>query len=98
MSPMPSYEQIIAYLKNMRRRAIAFVWASQLGAILALLSISFVILTAIVALAIPPTAVRVVLLSGLGVVVAGLILWAIAKSTVWAPRSSSLRGRPSTRG
>jgi len=90
MSPMPSYDQLIAHLNEMRRKAIAFVWASHLGFILAIVSLCFVGLTLATAVFIPSIGMRVGLLAALGIVIAALILWAIAKSTVWAPRHTHL--------
>lgn len=90
MSPMPSYDQLIAHLNEMRRKAIAFVWASHLGFILAIVSLCFVGLTLATALFIPSIGLRVALLAALGIIIAALILWAIAKSTVWAPRHTHL--------
>lgn len=90
MSPMPSYDQLIAHLNEMRRKAITFVWASQLGAILAILSLCFVGLTLAMAIFIPSIGLRITLLAALGIAIGALVLWAIAKSTVWAPQNTRL--------
>ncbi len=90
MSPMPGYSQLIDRLRSMRRRWIALEWATQMSLLLAALGIAFVVLSATLALVIPSTTVRVTIVSILGASALGLVLWAVAKSTVRAPKYAHL--------
>ncbi|MEW5873735.1 MAG: DUF4175 family protein [Candidatus Zixiibacteriota bacterium] len=90
MSPMPGYDQLVARLRDMRRRAIAFEWGAHLGLVVALLAGAFVALTIVMALAVPSVVVRVAIVSILGLAVVGVLALAVVKSTLMAPRYSSL--------
>jgi len=74
----------------MRRRAIAFEWGAHLGLVVALLAGAFVALTIVMALAVPSVVVRVAIVSILGLAVVGVLALAVVKSTLMAPRFSSL--------
>lgn len=90
MSPMPGYSQLIDRLGSMRRRWIAMEWASQLSLLLAALGVAFVVLSGTLALVIPSVAVRVAIVSLMGVAALGLVLWTVAKSTIRAPKYAHL--------
>lgn len=90
MSPMPGYDQLVARLKDMRRRAIALVWASHLGILLAIVSIAFVALTLALALAVPSTGIRVVIVSLVGAIIVGVLVYAVTRSTILAPKYRQL--------
>ena len=90
MSPMPGYDQLVARLRDMRRRAITLVWASHLGILLAIVSIAFVALTLVLALAVPSTGIRVGIVSLMGLITLGVLVYAITRSTILAPKYRQL--------
>jgi len=90
MTPMPSLDQLLARLRQMRRHAITFEWLTHLGWAVGLVSAVFVVLALVAAVVIPPSGVRVALVGTLLAGVAALILWAAAKATIWSPRHDRL--------
>lgn len=90
MSPMPGYDQLVARLADMRRRAIAFEWGAHLGVLIALLAGAFVLLTVVMALTVPPVVARVSIVGILALAVLGVLAVAVARSTFLAPRYSKL--------
>jgi len=90
MSPMPGYSQLIDRLRDMRHRWIALEWGSQLSLLVAAMGVAFVILSLSVALTVPSVGIRVAILAALGTVALALVFWAVAKSTVRAPKYTHL--------
>ena len=90
MSPMPGYSQLIDRLKDMRRRWIALEWATRLSLLVAALGIAFVILSLALAVTVPSVGIRVAIMSTLSAGTLGLVSWAIARSTIWAPKYAHL--------
>ncbi|MBI3873079.1 MAG: DUF4175 family protein [candidate division Zixibacteria bacterium] len=87
---MPGLDHLLTRLTQMRRRAIAAEWLTHLGWMVALSSLAFVSLALIAAIIIPPSAVRVVLTSSIIACLALLVLWGLAKATIWSPRRERL--------
>ncbi|GAB4323954.1 MAG: hypothetical protein Kow0074_16480 [Candidatus Zixiibacteriota bacterium] len=90
MSPMPGYDQLIAQLSAMRRKAITLTWASHVGMLLAVLSFAFVALTLIMALAVPSVTLRVAIVGLIGAGILGVLVYSVLKSTVLAPKPTQL--------
>ncbi|HUU45332.1 MAG TPA: DUF4175 family protein [Acidobacteriota bacterium] len=90
MTPMPGLNQLLRRFRSMRRQALTLEWLTHVGWMVTLFSLTFVLAALSVAIAIPPSAVRVGLLVGLGAALAILLLWAIAKMTIWSPRNERL--------
>jgi len=90
MTPMPNLEQLLARLRQMRTRAIAFEWLTHMGWIVALASAAFVVLALVAAITIPASTFRVI---AVGLVLTGLVgvlVLAIARSTIWSPGDERL--------
>ena len=90
MTPMPGLEFLLTRLRQMRRHALAFEWLTNLGWMVALLSVAFVAAALTSAFTIPSSVIRVSVLSALAVAVLALFVWGIAKSTIWSPRDQRL--------
>ena len=90
MTPMPGLEALLTQLRRMRRKAIAFEWLTHLGWVVALTSVLFLLLALTAAIIIPPSAIRVTVVVGFLASVVGLIVWAVAKATIWSPRHDRL--------
>ncbi len=85
MTPMPNLEQLLARLRQMRKRAIAFEWLTQMGWMVALASAAFVLLALIAAFTIPVSTIRVIAVGTILATLAGIFVLAIARSTIWSP-------------
>ncbi|MBD3298265.1 MAG: DUF4175 family protein [candidate division Zixibacteria bacterium] len=90
MSPMPGYDQLIAQLAAMRRKAITLTWASHVGVLLAGISLAFVALTLVMALAVPSVTLRVAIIGLIGAGILGVLVYSVLKTTVLAPKPTHL--------
>lgn len=90
MTPMPNLEQLLARLRQMRSRAIAFEWLTHMGWIVALASAAFVVLALVAAITIPASTFRVIAVGAVLATLLGVLVLAIARSTIWSPRPERL--------
>lgn len=85
MTPMPNLEQLLTRLRQMRARAIAFEWLTQAGWMVALASAAFVLLALFAAITIPVSTIRVIAVGAVFASMAGILVLAIGRSTIWSP-------------
>lgn len=85
MTPMPNLEQLLTRLRQMRSRAIAFEWLTHMGWMVALASAAFVVLAIVAAVVIPASTIRVIATGSILAALVGILLLAIARSTIWSP-------------
>lgn len=90
MTPMPNLEQLLARLRQMRSRAIAFEWLTHMGWIVALASAAFIVLALVAAITIPASTFRVIAVGTVLATLVGVLVLAIARSTIWSPGPESL--------
>lgn len=90
MTPMPNLEQLLARLRQMRSRAIAFEWLTHMGWIVALASAAFVVLALFAAITIPASTFRVIAVGLVLTALVGVLIMAIARSTIWSPGTERL--------
>ena len=90
MTPMPNLDQLLARLRQMRTRAIAFEWLTHMGWIVALASTAFVVLALVAAITIPASTFRVIAVGLVLTTLVGVLVLAIARSTIWSPGNERL--------
>jgi hypothetical protein len=85
MTPMPNLEQLLNRLRQMRLRAITFEWLTHAGWMVALASVAFVLLALVAAIVVPASAIRVIAVGAVLATLVGILVLAIARSTIWSP-------------